>query len=136
MTDSFISQLLDFGALGIFAGFLIWQHMKMQGRLDKLIEGFQSQLKEIEGGHEGRIEKMRLRYDSVIEAYRKEAKECHDMMADCKHAIATQMQESNTKLEQVAEDVRTGLSEMRDHYRDMEIAKEAKKLAKEAAKED
>ena len=58
------------------------------------------------------------------------------MMADCKHAIATQMQESNAKLEQVAEDVRTGLSEMRDHYRDMEIAKEAKKLAKEAAKED
>ena len=61
MTDSMISQLLDFGALGIFAGFLIWQHLGMQKRLDKLIESFASQIKDIDGGYDERIEKMRER---------------------------------------------------------------------------
>lgn len=131
MTDTLISQLLDFGALGAFSAFLVYLYFGMQKRMDKLVESFQAQLKDIESRHEERIEKIRARYDQVIEAYRAEAKECHEMMAECKAGIAAQMQESNVKLEGVAEDVRTGLQEMREHYRDMEIIAAAKKLAHE-----
>ena len=72
MTDAVISQLFDFGALGLFASFLIWQHLGMQKRLDALTSGFQTQLKEIEKSHEDRIEIMRGRYDEVIERVRLE----------------------------------------------------------------
>jgi hypothetical protein len=73
--DDLVNQLLDFGALGIFAGFLIWQHLGMQKRLDKLVEGFQDQLKEIGEDSERRIQTMRERYDIVFTNLRVECRE-------------------------------------------------------------
>jgi len=72
MTDALISQLFDFGSLGLFAAFLVYQHLGMQRRLDGLTSGFQAQLKEIEKAHEGRIEIMRGRYDVVMDRVRAE----------------------------------------------------------------
>ena len=70
MPDSLITELLNFGALGLFAAFLVWQHLGAQKRMDRLVEGFQSQLKEIDQGYEDRVEIMRQRYDVVIEKTR------------------------------------------------------------------
>lgn len=81
MSDGLISQLLDFGALGVFASFLIWQHLGMQRRLDALVERFQEQLKEIDNGFERRIEIMRDRYDVVIRTARAECREERDAIA-------------------------------------------------------
>ena len=69
MTDTLISQLLDFGALGIFAGFLVWQHLGMQKRLDTLVESFQSQLRDIQDREDAQEERLRDRYDAVIAKY-------------------------------------------------------------------
>ena len=66
MPDQILSQLLDFGALGIFASFLIWQHLGMQKRLDRLTSRFQAQLKEIDDSYDTRVDKLRDRYDIVI----------------------------------------------------------------------
>lgn len=69
MTDNLISQLLDFGALGIFAGFLVWQHLGMQKRLDTLVESFQTQLRDIQDREDAQEERLRDRYDAVIAKY-------------------------------------------------------------------
>ena len=69
MTDTLISLLLDFGALGIFAGFLVWQHLGMQKRLDTLVESFQSQLRDIQDREAAQEERLRDRYDAVIAKY-------------------------------------------------------------------
>ena len=81
MTDDLVSQLFDFGALGIFAGFLIWQHLGMQKRLDHLTASFQATLKEIDDGYERRVEVMRGRYDVVIESIRRECRENEDKVS-------------------------------------------------------
>ena len=75
MPEDLFSQLFDFGALGLFAGFLIWQHLGMQKRLDKMVERFQEQLREIEEKHEERVEIMRGRYDVVIDKVRAEGQQ-------------------------------------------------------------
>lgn len=75
MEAGLVEQLLDFGALGIFAGFLIWQFVGLQKRLDKLVADFQSQLKEINDDYDDRIDKMRERYDGVIKQARDETNE-------------------------------------------------------------
>lgn len=75
MPDDLFASLLDFGALGLFSGFLIWQHLGMQKRLDTMVEKFQNQLREIEKGHEERVEIMRQRYDVVIDKVRSEGAE-------------------------------------------------------------
>lgn len=91
MNDAIISQLLDFSALGSFAAFLIWQHVQMQKKFEKLVTSFQSQLKEIDGGYERRIEIMRERYDRVIDSIRKECREKEDKLLSDKALLQSQL---------------------------------------------
>jgi cyanophycinase-like exopeptidase len=63
---------MDFGALGIFAGFLIWQHLNMQKRMDKLIEDFQEEVRLISTAFDQRVELMKERYDKVIGSLKEE----------------------------------------------------------------
>ena len=80
MTDQIISQVLDFGALGSFAAFLVWQHVNMQKKFEKLVVSFHTQLKEIDSGYERRIEIMRERYDKVISDIRQECRSKEDAL--------------------------------------------------------
>lgn len=72
MSDALLTQLTDFGALGIFAAFLLYQHFSMQKRLDLLVEKFQAQLRDIQTRCDENEEKLRDRYDSVVATYRAE----------------------------------------------------------------
>ena len=111
MTDGLITQLLDFGALGIFAGFLVWQHLGMQKRLDSLVDKFQSQLDKINSDYDSRIDAMRARYDIVIREAREEA---------------SIEKELSQKLDTAIEKLDTGLSEMREQYQEMEVQRRLK----------
>ena len=91
MTDQIISQILDFGALGSFAAFLVWQHINMQKKFEKLVASFQSQLKEIDAGYERRIEVMRERYDRVISDIRKDTSDKEGKLLDQVHALQGQL---------------------------------------------
>lgn len=106
MTDGLIAELLDFGALGIFAGFLIWQHLGMQKRLDSLVDRFQSQLDKINSDYDGRIDAMRERYDAVIREAREEA---------------SIEKELSNKLDQALEKLDQGLDKMREQFKEMEV---------------
>ena len=75
MTDQLISQLVDFGALGLFSGFLVYQFIQMQKRLDSLVDGFQEQVNAIGEDFDSRVEAMRARYDTVIIDIRRDARE-------------------------------------------------------------
>ena len=75
MTDQLISQLVDFGALGLFSGFLVYQFLQMQKRLDNLVERFQEQVTNIGEDFDNRVEAMRQRYDIVIGDIRKDCRE-------------------------------------------------------------
>ena len=58
--------------MGIFAGFLIWQHQGMQKRLDKIQEDFKQMIDSIQQRSEEKEEGLRSRYDNVISEYREE----------------------------------------------------------------
>tara|TARA_B100000427_G_scaffold24823_2_gene18429 strand:- start:26067 stop:26387 length:321 start_codon:yes stop_codon:yes gene_type:complete len=75
MTDQLISQLVDFGALGLFSGFLVYQFIQMQKRLDNLVERFQEQVNAIGEDFDKRVEDMRTRYDVVITDIRRDCRE-------------------------------------------------------------
>ena len=70
--EALVDSLLADGHLGVFAAFLVYQFVTMQKRMDALVENFQKQLKEINDEYDGRIDKMRERYDSVIKEARAE----------------------------------------------------------------
>jgi len=70
--EAIIDNLLAGGHLGLFAAFLVWQFIALQKRLDKLVESFQGQLKDINDGYDERLLAMRDRYDTVIREARAE----------------------------------------------------------------
>lgn len=72
MESSIFNVLFEYGSLGIFAGFLVWQHLSMQKRIDSLIEKFQDQLDKIQKTSQENEEKLRTRYDAVITTYQEE----------------------------------------------------------------
>ena len=125
MTDSLVSQLLDFGALGVFAGFLIWQHLGMQKRLDSLVDRFQVQLKEIDDSYERRIEIMRGRYDIVIDGIRRECRENEEKVIaqrdELQERLATLAREGDRKLDEALEKLDLGLTTMAKKYEEEKI---------------
>ena len=69
MESDVLTVFLEYGALGLFAGFLVWQHLSMQKRFDKLVDKFQGQLEGIQEKADANEEKLRDRYDTVIRQY-------------------------------------------------------------------
>ena len=109
MTDELIAQLVDAGGIGLLAGFLIWQHIGMQKRLDGLVASFQEQVDKINVSYDDRIEKMRERYDVVISGIRAECKEDIDRMTDQRDSIQAELailvQETSRKVDALVEKV-------------------------------
>ena len=66
MEDAILQTLMDYGALGLFAGYLAWQQNKLQQALQSLTLRFQKQIDSLQERHEQREDTMRGRYDTVI----------------------------------------------------------------------
>ena len=109
MTDDLLAQLVDAGGIGLLAGFLIWQHIGMQKRLDGLVASFQEQVDKINVSYDERIEKMRERYDVVIDSIRSECKDDIDRITDQRDSIQAELailvQETNRKVDALVEKV-------------------------------
>lgn len=131
MTDALVSQLLDFGALGIFAGFLIWQHLGMQKRLDGLVERFQDQLKDIDDGYEKRIEHMRERYDVVITELRAECRSEREAVEAQRDKLQEQLVQVQTgaeaKLDKALDKLDLGLQTMTKRFDDERRERESRR---------
>ena len=105
MMQALIDQLLAGGHLGLFAAFLVWQHINMQKRLDNLVQSFQGQLKEITDDYDERIVAMRERYDAVIREARddkhQDAREFMALRAKIQEQIVNKLEQINSKLDQL-----------------------------------
>ncbi len=64
--DPLLQSVLDFGAVGVFAGFLIWMNSRLQTRQDDIIQSFTTKITEQEEKHQQAEENIRNRYDEII----------------------------------------------------------------------
>lgn len=63
------NALLDFGALGLFCAFLVYQHITMQKRLERISQDFLASLEKVEAAHAAAEEQIRERYDKILQRY-------------------------------------------------------------------
>ena len=98
--------------MGLFAAFLIWQHIGQQKRMDSLVErmsdcqqGFQDQLDKISADYDVRIERMRERYDAVIREARDEGEVTRISRLDRHKDLTEKLAVVQTKLDQVILDL-------------------------------
>jgi len=103
--QALIDQLLAGGHLGLFAAFLVWQHIKNEKRNEALVDSFQRQLREITEDYDGRILSMRDRYDLVIREARDEKNaEARDFLAaraQIQEHITAKLDSINSKVDQL-----------------------------------
>ena len=93
--------LLEYGSMGIFAGFLVWQHLSMQKRLDALVQRFQTQLDQLQNKKEEREASLRERYDTVISTLQEEKSSFRvDMENQIKLALM-KLEELDKKTEEI-----------------------------------
>lgn len=132
MSEDIFSQLFDFGALGIFAGFLIWQHLGMQKRLDAMVERFQEQLRDIETRHEARVEIMRERYDLVINKVREEGaaqlRECLTSRDVLITKVGDQVEENARAVGQALVKQDAALAKLDEGLTEMRLLREVQRL--------
>ena len=75
--DALTAGLLELGPLGMFAGFLIWDRVQREKRVDadkteqrtdlrEIQQGFQKQVSALAEKHQSEIDKIRDRYDGII----------------------------------------------------------------------
>jgi|TARA_R110002012_G_scaffold61143_2_gene160526 DNA anti-recombination protein RmuC len=123
MTDALLNTLLDYGALGLFAGFMVWQHLTMTkrqhedqkvvaGRADAMQTRFEEKLSELAEKYETREEALRERYDSVVKDYQERNEEVRESVLH--------------KLSDLDAKMTTGLGEMRAHYQEAKLHQLAK----------
>ena len=96
--DQMYEYLLEFGSMGMFAAFLVWQHLNMQKRFDALVERFQDQLSSLRTEYKEDTDELRDRYDKVIGTYNDE-----------RTAIRMNLSEKIAKVEDKVEGVNTSV---------------------------
>tara|TARA_R110002020_G_scaffold443203_1_gene654418 strand:- start:827 stop:1144 length:318 start_codon:yes stop_codon:yes gene_type:complete len=96
MDGPLFDALMDFGALGLSAGFIGWLYVKMQHRLDDLVEKFQAQITELSERGDKKEGEIRDRYDKVIATYNSE----RDVLLQ---QIATQLTNNVSALHDISE---------------------------------
>ena len=82
MPDGLLSALIDLGPLGLSAGFIAWLYIRMQKRLDDLIEKFQS-----------REDELRSRFDGVVKTYNTQASETTEKVSLTLEKILLELQD-------------------------------------------
>ena len=90
--DSIYTYLLEFGSMGIFAAFLVWQHLSMQKRFDRLVDKFQEQLEKIRIESKVEVADIRGRYEVILQNYNEER-------AEIRVSLSGEMKECSQKIE-------------------------------------
>lgn len=73
--DSLTSILLENGALGLFAAFLVYNYFQQMKRLDDMSDKYKAHVDELRKEFKEDVDIVRQRYDKVLERYDKEKDE-------------------------------------------------------------
>ena len=90
--ETMVEMLIEYGSLGIFLAFMVWQYTTMQKRLDSLVDKFQEQIDKMRGENSSQVEELRARYDTVIDNYNRERSE---LRAQLLHEIGEMSRKSD-----------------------------------------
>ena len=101
MQGTMFEILLDYGSLGLMCAVLLYSHFQQQKRNDSLFAHFQEQLEKLRASSKEDEEKIRVRFEKVVEKYDSERsaffEERTQLRSNLAHGIAElrKLEESN-----------------------------------------
>tara|TARA_R100000664_G_C2760064_1_gene150707 strand:- start:6369 stop:6749 length:381 start_codon:yes stop_codon:yes gene_type:complete len=102
MDGNIFVELANYGSLGLFAIFLVWQYIEQKKQLKELMDGFQSKLDELREQSDLREMKLRKRYDDVIEGIQKERDELRMALLGKVNDLERNVTELDKKIDQLS----------------------------------
>lgn len=99
--DPAIQSLLDFGAVGSFAAFLVWMNNKLQKRQDEVIQDFSEKVLAQEQAHQQAEENIRNRYDEIIARHEGRMNTLFDEMVSTLRAHSVVLEQIKDALERL-----------------------------------
>ena len=100
------NALLDFGALGIFCAFLVWQHLAMQRRLDKMSDEWRESLLNVESAHAAAEQNIRDRYDAILARYESTRESIYKDVVETLNDNKVSLAETVKRLDEVRQEMR------------------------------
>tara|TARA_Y100000004_G_scaffold83128_1_gene93301 strand:- start:1702 stop:2058 length:357 start_codon:yes stop_codon:yes gene_type:complete len=100
------NALLDFGALGIFCAFLVWQHLTMQKRLDKMSDEWRDSLAAVETEHAAAEQNIRDRYDAILQRYESTRESIYKDVVETLNSNRATLTELVSKIDELRQEVR------------------------------
>lgn len=102
MSSDIFVELANYGSLGLFAIFLVWQYVEQKKQLKELMTGFQTKLDEMREQSDHREMKLRKRYDDVIESISKERDELRMALLGKVSELERNMNELEKKIDSLS----------------------------------
>ena len=102
MDSNIFVELANYGSLGLFAIFLVWQYIEQKKQLKELMTGFQTKLDEMREQSDQREMKLRKRYDDVIEGISKERDELRMALLGKVSELERNMSELEKKIDSLS----------------------------------
>ena len=130
MTEGLLTQLTDFGALGLFAAFLIWLYVQTQRRNEAHQKQFSATLDKINSDYDARIEAMRERYGKVISELREDQTEARRVYTDNLSNRLEQIEASLRGLE-TSQKIKDAAASIRKNEPHPDVTGEIKRALKE-----
>jgi|TARA_Y100001963_G_scaffold67218_1_gene93692 hypothetical protein len=101
MENSLLQVMIDYGSLGIMCAFLFWQHIQNQKRNDALSVRFQDQLDNIRASSKEDEEKIRARFQIVVEKYDSERIAFFEERSSMRSELADKIDNIQSQLDQM-----------------------------------
>ena len=122
MEESLFNALFEYGAMGMFAAFLVWQHLSMQKRSDSLVDKFQEQLDKIREDQKQELSEIRSRYEKVIQDQQKEREKTREMFSK--------------QIQEIDRDTDSILEILKEQQQEKKLKEMAKNMAAELPTDD
>tara|TARA_R100000808_G_C2154455_1_gene165408 strand:- start:6031 stop:6423 length:393 start_codon:yes stop_codon:yes gene_type:complete len=116
--EEFYSYFFDYGAMGLFAAWLAYNNFQQKKAEDSRVTKFQDQLDKIRLESKEEVEKIRARYDGVLDEYREERTMVRERLGANIKEVSRQvegMESTMRGIETVSSEIRTIMREYQEH---------------------
>ena len=95
-------MFLDYGSIGVFLTFMIYQFFAQKKEIKELTNHFFVQLEKLEEKYEAREQGLRKRYDTVIKDYQTDLHDAKEERSSLRSNIEDMVKDQNTEIKIVS----------------------------------
>lgn len=135
--EEFYSYFLEWGSMGVFAGYLVWNSIKQQKveaervssfqeQLDRYLQDYKTEVREIRKESKEETERIRTKYEEVLGTYQDERTQVRQNISSRVREVGDKINNLESEIGGVHIDVENILGMLKDMTQDQKLRDLAK----------